>query len=173
VVATIDSSVITSTVAVYPGSGLDSNFIRYDYPGGSPTDTVFVMTEIMIGNLNDSLIWAATEYIIDSTIPISSFKTPAAPTAPPLSVPPYLFLDVMPNPFNRSTTVKIRSAENMPTHVEVYDQLGRKITDLFNGNFPSSDMEIKFEPAMVATGAYYIRVVSGDEVVTRKILLLK
>ncbi|MDP4236968.1 MAG: T9SS type A sorting domain-containing protein, partial [Bacteroidota bacterium] len=172
-VGTIDSSVITKSVAIYPGNGLDASFARYKYPSGSPTDSVFVLVEVRRGNLNDSLDWSAMETNIDTAIPMQSFKNIASP--PPLAEvkPPYLFVDVVPNPFNQSTTLKIKSAEGVPTHVEVFDLLGKRIADLYNQSFPSSPIEIRFEAAMLSAGSYYVRIQSGDEVVTKNIQLIK
>ena len=172
-VATIDSSVITKSVAIYPGNGLDSNFVKYHYPSGSPTDTVFILVEVWRKNLTDSVSWAASEYLVKDAIPVSSFKTSASPEPRTELKMQYLNVDVIPNPFSQSTTVKIRSTEGLLTHVEVFDMLGRKIVDLFNGDFPSVPLEMKFEPAILSAGAYFIRVQSGSEIVTRKIQLVK
>jgi hypothetical protein len=82
-----------------------------------------------------------------------------------------LKVTVIPNPFNQSTMVKIASEEGLPTHVEIYDLVGKKIADLYNENFPSSPIEIRFEAAMLSAGSYLVRIQSGNDVITRKISL--
>jgi len=172
-IATIDSSIITKGVAIYPGHGLDSNYATYRYPLTSPSDTAFILVEAIRKNLADSIGWATTEYYTDSTIPLQSLKNAPSPTALKEVSNPYLFVNVIPNPFSNSTTVKIKSAEGQLTNVEVFDVLGRKIAELFNGNFPDTPIEIRFEAAMLSAGAYFVRIQSGSEVITRKIQLVK
>ena len=171
-VATIDTSIIKKGVALYPGYGRDSNYATYRRPIGATADTMFIMVEIFKGNQSDSLTWTATEYYTDEAVAMGSFKRSFSPTTKSI-LPSVLKVDVVPNPFTQSTVVKIKSTEGLITHVEVFDVLGRKISDLYNENFPSSPVEIKFEAAMLSAGAYYVRIQSGSEVVTRKIQLVK
>jgi hypothetical protein len=175
IIGTIDSMMITSSVARYPGSVLDTHYAKYKYPNGAPTDSAFILVEVRRGDINDSLAWAATEIFNDTAVPIQSFKTIAEQQPPPIVEvkPPYLFVDVVPNPFNQTTKVKIKSAEGKPTRVEVFDLLGKKIGDLFNAEFPSSAIEVNFEAAALSAGSYLVRVQSGNAVETRKVELIK
>jgi len=171
VISTIEHSYINTNGMLIPGRGLDASNAKFKYPSGSSSVTAFITAEIKRKQLN-SLVNVILEYEANDTLLSSeAFKRTAKPQSQPrIST---LNVAVVPNPFNQSTMVKISSAEGLPTHVEVFDLVGRKISDLYNDNFPGSPIEIRFEAAMLSAGSYYVRIQSGSEVVTRKIQLMK
>jgi hypothetical protein len=66
-----------------------------------------------------------------------------------------------PNPFTEELTVEINSVEGKILNIEIYDVLGRKITDLYHGISTGSDL-IKWngtnsQGSRVIPGIYYVR----------------
>jgi hypothetical protein len=172
-VGLIEHSYITKiNNIILPGTaGLNANFAKYKYPTGSTTQAVFVSAELKRTQL-DSLERNVFETeFSDTTYPDEAFKRTDQPQSQ--SVISTLKVTVAPNPFTHSTTVKIKSTEGLLTKVEVFDLLGNKIGDLFNGEFPNSPIEVNFEAAALSAGSYLVRVQSGNAVETRKVELIK
>ena len=84
-----------------------------------------------------------------------------------------------PNPFNPATTIEFTIAKQVPVKLEIYDVLGRQVAVLMqtNASSPGKYM-IRWDGRNrrgqgVATGIYFYRLVAGDFVQTKKMLLLK
>ncbi|MBI4548257.1 MAG: DUF1501 domain-containing protein [Ignavibacteriae bacterium] len=77
-----------------------------------------------------------------------------------------------PNPFNPSTKIRF-STDGKPVQIKVYDTLGREITTLVNGVYPSGIHEVVFDAADLPAGVYYYRFQSGDIQQIRSMTLVK
>jgi FlgD Ig-like domain len=83
-----------------------------------------------------------------------------------------------PNPFNPSTIISYALPTSMKVKIIVYDMLGQQVKTLVN-NFQNSGVhQIVWNGdnnsgEKVASGAYIYRVVAGNNVVTKKMMLLK
>jgi len=83
---------------------------------------------------------------------------------------------VYPNPFNVSTTLEFKNANesSVPGVVEIYSLDGRKITELFNGKVEgNTTYQVKWEAGDIADGTYMYRIICGDVVSTGRIVLMK
>jgi Secretion system C-terminal sorting domain/Right handed beta helix region len=95
-------------------------------------------------------------------------KTPLAPS----------LLEIYPNPFNPSTTIRFELPEPQHTKVAVYDVSGRLIKTLLDEFKSSGENEIKWNGRdatgrSVSSGSYFVRL-QGDSIATvRKITLLR
>jgi fibronectin-binding autotransporter adhesin len=78
-----------------------------------------------------------------------------------------------PNPFNPSTTIKFGLPLEENVLVEVYDILGRRVVTLARGTFSAGIHEVQFNARNYASGVYFVRLVAGSVVETRKMMLLK
>jgi hypothetical protein len=84
-----------------------------------------------------------------------------------------------PNPFNPATTIEFTLARQVPVNLEIYDVLGRRVavlmqTDALNGGKYSLRWDGRNSfGQIVATGIYFYRLVAGDFVQTRKMVVLK
>ena len=86
-----------------------------------------------------------------------------------------------PNPFNPSTTIQysIPSAVNANSAsasrvlLKVYDILGREIATLVNQDQKPGQYKVTFNAGNFASGVYYYRLMVGDFVQTKKMILLK
>jgi serine protease AprX len=65
--------------------------------------------------------------------------------------------DPYPNPFNSSVRVELSSALSMPVKVAVYDILGRKVADLFEGQVQGGSHQVLWRPEGIASGCYWVR----------------
>lgn len=104
---------------------------------------------------------------------ISYKKSEPLPTSQQSTTKYQIKVSVVPNPFHTMATVKIDAPKDIPLSVTLYDELGRKVSDLTNGSAMQTHSEFTLTSEKLSTGFYYLRVQSGNEVVTRKIQLLK
>jgi hypothetical protein len=91
----------------------------------------------------------------------------------------FSLLQNYPNPFNPTTTIKfsIPSVETIrrvvSTKLIVYDILGREISTLVNEVKAPGTYEVQFDASNLTSGIYFYRLIAGDFVQTRKMILLR
>lgn len=78
-----------------------------------------------------------------------------------------------PNPFNPATVIKFQIPHSSHVVLKVYDIIGREVQTLVNENLPLGSYEKTFDANGLAGGVYLYRMVAGDFVHTRKLLLLR
>ncbi|TVQ16268.1 MAG: T9SS C-terminal target domain-containing protein [Balneolaceae bacterium] len=78
-----------------------------------------------------------------------------------------------PNPFNPSTTITFTAPEPGPVRIDVFDVLGRRVADLANETYASGVHNIAFDASALPSGIFLIRMNAGEQVLTRKMTLLK
>jgi len=83
-----------------------------------------------------------------------------------------------PNPFNPSTTISFGLPVNSHTTLKVYDLLGREVVTLFEGELNEGRHSIIWNGEnnygmKVGSGTYIYRIVAGEKIFTRKMMLLK
>ncbi|MCH7773331.1 MAG: DUF4331 family protein, partial [Bacteroidetes bacterium] len=91
-----------------------------------------------------------------------------------LSIPKGFILEQnYPNPFNPSTTISYHVAEEGHVVLKVFDSLGQEVSTLVNNDQSPGIYEINWNASALASGTYFYRLEIGNEVVTKKALLLK
>lgn len=78
-----------------------------------------------------------------------------------------------PNPFNPQTTLRFALPEAGTVHLAVYDLLGREVALLVDGVQPTGWQEVTWQASDQASGVYLVRLVSGTQVQTQRVVLLK
>ncbi len=78
-----------------------------------------------------------------------------------------------PNPFNPSTSIRFTLARRSHVLLTVYSVLGRKIAELINGTQEAGLHEVTFDARGLASGVYFYRLQAGNDVQTRKLLLVR
>jgi hypothetical protein len=78
-----------------------------------------------------------------------------------------------PNPFNPATIISWQVPVDGYTTLKVYDDLGREVATLVNEEKPAGNYEVEFNASELASGVYYYRIISGDFVDTKKMILMK
>jgi hypothetical protein len=86
---------------------------------------------------------------------------------------PPLVLDVSPNPFNLTTTIRYSLPEGAAGKLAMFDILGRTVREFDVNPETAGDHSISFHAAELASGVYFIRLQAGTEAVSKKVLLLK
>lgn len=78
-----------------------------------------------------------------------------------------------PNPFNPSTIISFQVPAAGEVSLKVYDMLGRKVATLVEGVRSSGSHHVKFEASSLASGIYIYQLNSGDQQLTKKMMLIK
>ena len=79
-----------------------------------------------------------------------------------------------PNPFNPATTIRFALPYSEKVWLTVYNTLGQEVAVLVNGRqLTTGQHEYHFDSSSLANGLYFYRLQVGQQVVTKKMLLMK
>ncbi len=78
-----------------------------------------------------------------------------------------------PNPFNTSTNIRYRLAQDTEVLIDVYDLNGRHMTTLVNSRQQSGVYSIQFNGSGLASGTYFLRLQTNSFVEVQKFTLIK
>lgn len=85
----------------------------------------------------------------------------------------YTLFEPSPNPFNPSTTLCFNLPEAGEVSLKVFDTLGREVTLLAEGWYPSGTHETVFDGTLLASGIYFAVFESAEVKTTKKLILVK
>lgn len=146
-----DSSTVTTSQYTVPAGKLQMYYTYFwrvnatNYLGTGPWSAVWRFTVSISGLIN-----------ISSNVP-SVFK----------------LYSNYPNPFNPVTKIKFDLPQKMQTQLVVYDALGRLVERLVNRELQAGTYEFTWDASKYNSGIYFVRIVSGSNVVTKKMALIK
>ncbi len=82
-------------------------------------------------------------------------------------------LSVYPNPFSSSTQISYNLPTAAQTTVEVFDIVGKKVADLFDGKQTEGLQQITFDRTAfgLTNGMYFVKIKVGESVITQKVLV--
>ena len=78
-----------------------------------------------------------------------------------------------PNPFNPSTNIKFGIPNSGNVSLKVYNQLGKEIAVLVNGNKPAGTYEVTFDASSFGSGIYFYKLEGDNFTATKKMILVK
>ncbi len=80
-----------------------------------------------------------------------------------------------PNPFSSNTIIELTNVQpNLRTVVELYNSTSRKIATLYDKQVKQGGLyQIPLNAAKLSGGIYFLKIVSGDEIINREIILSK
>jgi hypothetical protein len=108
-------------------------------------------------------------HIYGRWVRVSLGDVPQAPTQPAQVV----LYQNYPNPFNPETVISGQLTVDSWMRLEVFDLLGRKLTTLVDGKVRAGTFSYTFDGTGWASGMYFYRLEAGDNVLVRKMVLLK
>ena len=129
-------------------------------------------------NIYRSMNFASSD-CIDSTkrplLVISYIPNPPTGVVPLNEIPPadYSLSQNFPNPFNPATVISFDIPVAGFVSLKVFDQLGREVSTVVNENLSAGSYSMDWDGNRFGSGAYFIRLESGNRVITRKMLLIK
>jgi hypothetical protein len=97
----------------------------------------------------------------------------SAVQAIPLLPASFLLLQNYPNPFNPSTVIEFQTSTNEHVTLKIFDMLGKEIAALVDEQKPAGRYSVHYDAGTLAAGVYFYRIIAGNFVETKKLLLLK
>ena len=78
-----------------------------------------------------------------------------------------------PNPFNHGTTIEYRLTKRNHVSLKIFDVRGREILTLVQGEQPQGHYQIQLDSHSLPTGTYYYQLKTEDQILCKRMLLLK
>jgi len=85
----------------------------------------------------------------------------------------YILYQNFPNPFNPSTEIKFSIPKDSNIKLKIYDQLGREVTTLVDAFKKAGTHSVKFNADNLSAGEYFYKLISGNILIAKKMLLIK
>ncbi len=85
----------------------------------------------------------------------------------------YNIHNIYPNPFNPVTNISYGLPENTNVKIEIYDLTGRQVCSLINEFQHQGNHSINWNASAQSTGIYFVKMIAGDYVNTKKLMLIK
>jgi hypothetical protein len=128
-------------------------------------DSVYTIVGAYWENVG-GIINAGRAYLFRSPI-INSVQIPGSVPAT------FALLQNYPNPFNPTTSIEYHTAKGGAVSMRIYDVLGREIITLVDDVKLPGSYQVLWDASEQAAGVYLCRMISGEFVETRKLLLVK
>ena len=78
-----------------------------------------------------------------------------------------------PNPFNPTTVINYSIPKDGFVSLKVYNALGEQVADLVNGYVKAGNHNVTFNADRLSSGVYYYRIETNNNVLVKKMILLK
>jgi hypothetical protein len=78
-----------------------------------------------------------------------------------------------PNPFNPSTTIRFSISRRSRLTIEVFNLLGQRVLTVAEGVYPPGTYQQSIDMSRLPSGVYYCCLAGANELIVRKMLLLK
>lgn len=137
---------------------------------GTASDTVTVKFTLRTKSVG------TTEPIVPSVDTVSITYIWAVPSSvDDMLIPKEFFVDQnYPNPFNPTTTIRFGLPTEMSVDLRIFNVLGEQVAVLFNNELKSAGTyNVPFDASRLASGTYIYRLQAGENVVSKKMLLIK
>jgi photosystem II stability/assembly factor-like uncharacterized protein len=133
---------------------------------GLPNGTIFYPTILSLAASSDG-------YILTGTYGNGLFRTVTSTNGVPAVPLVSSLFQNFPNPFNPVTTIRYDITQKSFVNIAVYDVLGRKVVTLVNGEKQPGSYQVDFNARGLSSGVYFYRLVAGNFVQTKKLMLVK
>lgn len=175
----VGADVTLSIYAYYFGDGLllGTGYIDIENAASSYTQFSF---DVWLSDTPDSLLLqvelTGTDAAnIGSYALVDQLSLGGTSDVEPISFTPsdYSLKQNYPNPFNPTTTIEFSIPEESFVELKVYDVLGNEVATLANDNFAAGTYRADFNGNNLTSGTYFYRLITGNYVALKKMLLLK
>jgi len=78
-----------------------------------------------------------------------------------------------PNPFNPITTIEFDVPKQSQVKLQIFNILGQKVATLVNDEYRTGRYKLQFNADGLASGVYFYKIIAGDFVQIKKMILLK
>ncbi len=85
----------------------------------------------------------------------------------------FLLSQNYPNPFNPTSSIQFSLPRGTNVRLLVYNLIGKQVAELVNQNMNAGNHKITFDASALSSGIYYYKLISGEYISTKKMILLK
>ncbi|MEO8168574.1 MAG: T9SS type A sorting domain-containing protein, partial [bacterium] len=78
-----------------------------------------------------------------------------------------------PNPFNGATRIRYSLPGSQWVNIRIYDITGREVSVLVNEIQPAGEHETRWDPSNTSSGIYFYRLITPNDIQTKKMILLR
>jgi hypothetical protein len=147
-------------------AGEEISLKAFDASAGRVLDVEQVLTWQADANIGTVL-----EQLVLNTTALEDNEVPDVPTA-------FALMQNVPNPFNPSTTIRFDLPEPVNVKLVIYNVRGELVTTLINRHMTEGRKSATWDArdsqgTSVASGVYFYRIIAGDFVQTKKMVLLR
>ncbi len=82
-------------------------------------------------------------------------------------------MSVYPNPFNNQSRIQFSLSEFTALEIKLYNSAGQLVRQLDAGQYAPGSHTVTLDGTKLASGVYFIRLLTADRIITRKITLIK
>jgi len=134
----------------------------------------YTLSNPFIGWVDDVKInnYALSDSVIAAMIDVDVLPVPNEESSYDVPSKIELFQN-FPNPFNPSTNIEFSIPNNQDVQLLIYDTLGRMVGVLVDGALSRGRHVYTFDASGLSTGIYFYHLKTSNEVLTRKMLLIK
>lgn len=153
-----------------------SGQISGNFPATGTWYDLFTGESITINNTADQIVLGAGEFKVYSTVKLPTPEPGllAVDGSRSIETPLTFVLEQnYPNPFNPATTISFGLPYAADVSIAVYNQLGEKVADLYNGNATAGYHTVDWNASRVSSGIYFYQLRTGSANITRKLILMK
>ncbi len=194
----LDDNVLTSidsNIAICSGTSIDSNFssslswqflATYHFTvlnWSAASGAINIDTVQLPGNAATEYIFVPTPIVSQDYDPVWKGPINISPTgikdSDPNNIPASFELaQNFPNPFNPTTSIKFGLPAKSHANIKVYNLLGQEIAILVDQELPAGTYTAEWDGrdknnTEVASGIYFYKLVAGDFIDTKKMMLVK
>jgi hypothetical protein len=141
----------------------NTNCIPLCHPDSNGIDSLYIYTEASRFNV---LIPCVARYW-------GLYVGPCGVKNEEKETPPTFALSAFPNPFNPSTVITFDLPSQSNIQLSVFDLNGKRVELLFSGNKTAGKHSIIWNATKQSSGIYLLKLEAGNEVLTRKMTLVK
>jgi len=89
------------------------------------------------------------------------------------TVPLEYAVDIFPNPFNSSTTVRFSLPRSTVVRIAIFNSLGKDVETLVNAALPAGIYSQIWNAAGLPSGMYFFRLQAGEHIATKRVIFLQ
>lgn len=107
------------------------------------------------------------------TVDLTAIVNPVSVDDENLGINSFYLDQNFPNPFNPSTRINYGLKTSGNVEISIYNVLGNKIATLVNGYKTAGNHTVTFDASRISSGIYFYKIVAGDFIQTKKMILEK
>jgi len=161
-------------------TGADTIFFAWNFPSGITAKLEDLITGQFINvNMTGSGLYGLTEFSVFNQLKFTVYYNILSTDVITIIVPEdYTLFQNYPNPFNPNTKIQFQVPKTSNVNLIIYDMLGQEIKILLIGEVERGVHTVEWDGLNksginMSSGSYVYRLIAGEFVQTKKMILLK